>query len=318
MAHVYLDWNVFDRIEKKESFDAEQKAIYNKIEELILEGKIICPYSNAHINDLLRGYFKNPEFIPTHLETLQRLTNGLSVVQYWGNSNVAWRYRNLQEFFSEALEEKKNVAPSFTKLLDFEELPSFDHIYEAMRKTPIPSNFKELYKANSVFSLLFPRTKTEMNELSLAEDLYDFAINSNKDYSIYKALRTYVNQSSAKLKSKKAIIGIEKSIGTPTYLNLVEAWEKHAPKTKTSDNPAYDKIINTYCKLDFVGVKSDDKFENMIDDALHVFYGAHCNYFVTRDEKCHYKASETYHKLGIETRALKPSEFVYNISLLLK
>ena len=54
----------------------------------------------------------------------------------------------------------------------------------------------------------------------------------------------------------------------------------------------------------------------MIDDALHVFYGAHCDYFLTIDDKCYYKAAETYYKLGINTKALKPNEFVNNLGVL--
>jgi len=97
----------------------------------------------------------------------------------------------------------------------------------------------------------------------------------------------------------------------PTYLNIDDAWEKYAPKNKTSDNVAYQKITETYFKIDFRGYKSDEKFSNMIDDSLHVFYGAHCDYFITIDDKCHYKAAEIYHKLGIETRVMKPDEFIY-------
>ena len=77
------------------------------------------------------------------------------------------------------------------------------------------------------------------------------------------------------------------------------------PKNKTSENSTYQKITDTYFKIDIKGYKSDERFSNLIDDALHVFYGAHCDCFITIDDKCHYKAAETYHKLGIATKALK-------------
>ncbi|MBK8369547.1 MAG: hypothetical protein IPL10_19780 [Bacteroidetes bacterium] len=72
MKHVYLDWNVFDKIEKIQELEDSDKKIFSKIEQLIIDKQIICPYSNAHINDLLRGYYKNPEFIPAHLDTLKK------------------------------------------------------------------------------------------------------------------------------------------------------------------------------------------------------------------------------------------------------
>jgi hypothetical protein len=46
----------------------------------------------------------------------------------------------------------------------------------------------------------------------------------------------------------------------------------------------------------------------MFDDSLHTFYGAHCEYFVTNDERCKYKAEQTYKKLNIRTVVIKADE----------
>ena len=70
MTYVYLDWNVFDRIEKKDNLEVEQRDKFSKIEQLLIDNKVISPYSNAHINDLLRGHANNPTYIPKHLKTL--------------------------------------------------------------------------------------------------------------------------------------------------------------------------------------------------------------------------------------------------------
>lgn len=186
---------------------------------------------------------------------------------------------------------------------------------EMYRFIHVPSNFKEIYKAAPIFNLMFPQTKSEMNMLALMEDIYNFSNNAKKDYSLYKSLNTYINQSKTKLKQQKDLFkGINKDL--PSYLESDKFWEEYAPKNKTSDNPAYQKITDTYFRIDFKGYKSDARFSNMIDDALHVFYGAHCDYFLTIDDKCHYKAAETYHKLGIMTKALKPTEFVNNLGIL--
>jgi hypothetical protein len=312
MTYVYLDWNVFDRIEKKDNLSEEQRDVFSKIEQLISDCKIICPYSNAHINDLIRGHSNNPNYIPKHLETLKRLTKNLCIVQYWGNTQTTWHYRDVAEFFNSALEDKEVTVKPFSKLMDWDETGLFNKRLDILRLTPIPSNFKEIYKANPIFNLMFPRTKTEMNMLALCEDLYDFSTNATKDYSLYKSLRIFINQSRVKLKNQRKMLKeIDKGISElPTYLNLDDAWEKYAPKNKTSDNPEFQKITDTYFKIDFRGYKSDEKFSNLIDDSLHVFYGAHCDYFVTIDDKCHYKAAETYHKLGIATIPMKPNEFI--------
>ena len=312
MTYTYLDWNVFDRIEKKNYLDEEQRNLYSRIEGLIADNKIICPYSNAHINDLLRGHSNNPSYIPKHLETLKRFTNNLCIVQYWANNQVTWHYRDVEEFFHSALDDKDIAAKPFTELIDLDEAGLWQKQLDLFRIIPIPDNFKEIYKANPIFNFIFSRTKTQMNMLAMCEDLYDFSNNAKKDYSLYKSLRTFVNHSRAKLENQKEMLkGIDKGMSElPTYLNNEEIWEKYAPKNRTNDNPAFQKITDTYFKIDFRGYKSDDKFSNMIDDSLHVFYGAHCDYFVTLDDKCHYKATETYRKLGIDTKAMKPIEFL--------
>jgi hypothetical protein len=312
MIYVYFDWNVFDRIEKKDTLEKSQREVYSKIEQLILDKKIISPYSNAHINDLLRGYSNNPSFIPNHLNTLMRLTNMLCIAQYWGNSKTTWHYRNVEDFFNEALEDNGVVAKSFCDLIPFNGGGLVDQLHALLRSTPVPENFKEIYKASPIFELMFFRTKKEMNLLSMCEDLYDFSNSIKKDYSLYKSLRTYFNQTKAKLKNHQNFFTqIDKGTrDIPKYLDFDESWEKYSLKTKTSDNTEYQKITDTYFKIDFKGFKSDDRFSNMIDDSLHVFYGAHCDYFITLDDKCHYKAAETYHKLGINTKAMNPTEFV--------
>ncbi len=208
MTYAYLDWNVFDRIEKKDNLDAEQRDAFSKIEQLIIDQKIISPYSNAHINDLLRGHANNPTYIPKHLETLNRLTQNLCIVQYWGNTQTTWHYRDVNEFFNSALNDKDVTSKPFTELLDLDETTAglWKAQLELLRAIPVPNNFKEIYKASPIFNFMFPRTKTQMNMLAMCEDLYDFSNNAKKDYSLYKSLRSYVNQSYAKLKNQQKML----------------------------------------------------------------------------------------------------------------
>lgn len=319
MKHVYLDWNIFDKIEKLETLKESEKIVFSKIEQLITDGQIVCPYSNAHINDLLRGYFNNPDFVRIHLETLKRLTNGLCIVQYWGENEVTWHYRDVDEFFNSGIKDNENIFRSFGDLA-IDEWGLMKIHFTLLKATPVDPKFKEAYKSSPIFSLMFPRTKTQMNLYAMCEDLFDFYQNMNKDYTLYRNLRTYINQTKAKLKNEaKKLSKLENEvINPPSYLNFDEMWEKYTPKTKTYENSKFQRLTDTYFKIDMKGYKSDEKFSNMIDDSLHVSYAAQCDYFVTIDDKCHYKATETYHKLGIETKALKPVEFVNSLDLILK
>lgn len=312
MTYAYLDWNIFNKIEK------ESDIIYSQIEQQILHDKIITPYSNAHINDLVRGYEKNPNYIQGHLATLQKLTKNLCLVQYWGEKNTRWHYRDVFEFFNSALEELGTSPKSFSDLFkSFEDnIPELSTLWEMqlslLHSQKMPEGFKDLFKENPAFGLMFPRTKREMNALAFCEDLYEFATNSKKDYSVYKALRNYVNQSRLKLKNQPGLFKqLDKNMeNLPAHLNFDASWETYSHKSKITDNPMYQKITNVYQKIDFKGYKSDEKFANLIDDSLHVFYAAHCDFFITIDDKCMYKAIKTYEELKIKTKVLRPEEFL--------
>ena len=96
---VYFDLNIFDRIEKKDSLNQVESRIYSDLENLIINEQIIVPYSNAHLNDLFRGFKKNPNFIVGHLDNIQKLTNNLCICQYWGRKETTLHYRDIKEFF---------------------------------------------------------------------------------------------------------------------------------------------------------------------------------------------------------------------------
>ena len=313
MIHAYLDWNVFNRIEKK------VEPIYQQIEQFILENKINIPYSNAHINDLVRGYEKNKDYTKGHLSTLSRLTNNLCIVQYWGQRNTIWHYRDVSEFFNSSLEDIETTTTSFSNLYSSylkDDIPEVHSLWQMqlslLRSQSLPFEFKQVYKDNPVFDLIFPKSKVEMNMLSFCEDLYDFSYRAKKDFALYKTFRNYINQSRIKFKEQPKIYRqLDKTMaGIPNHLVYDTIWEKYTGKNKVTDNTKYSQITNTYLKIDFRGIKSDEKFANLIDDSLHVFYGAHCDYFITLNKLCKYKAIETFKELKIKTIVLAPNEFL--------
>lgn len=312
--HVYLDWNIINNIEHKNTIPESDRIIYERIEQLIINKTIIVPYSNAHIHDLLRGYEKNKNYISGHLSIIERLSKNLCIVQYWGNEITTWHFRNVNDFFYSILEEKDSQSKSFKDLLSWDETILKDLLFQTLESMPIGRNFKNIFKENPVFSKIFPISKVKPNILSLCEDIYNISIDSNKDYSIYKALRNYINASKTKINTQqKHVLKTVELEPNRALFNLEEHFEKYTSTHKSGDNPAYHKLIMTYCKIDMRGFKSDDKFSNLIDDALHSFYGGHCEYFITIDEKCRYKASETYKELKIETVVMNPVEFIAEV-----
>jgi hypothetical protein len=72
--------------------------------------------------------------------------------------------------------------------------------------------------------------------------------------------------------------------------------------------------MSLFTKTDLKGYSSDERFANMIDDGLHCFYVAHCDYFVTIDRRCSDKSKRVYKTLKISTEVMNPDEFINNIS----
>lgn len=317
MIYAYLDWNIFNRIEKIDSeSDSSQKNIYSAIESAIHQGTIISPYSNAHINDLHRGYLKNPDYIENHLSIIEKLSNNLCIVQYWGEKQAKWHYREPKEFFNSTIEDSDHVAESFSQLFNFENEPLIK-LYGQMknnllRMQSVDEKFKEIYKVDPIFNLIYPRTKVEMNMLALCEDLYDFSYRIKRDYILYKNFRKFLNQFRLKFPQyQKLLQNIQNNvIGSPKHLTWDDLWEQAKPTFKESSNPSYDKIIDLFTTTDLKGYRQDERFANLIDDALHTFYGAHCQYFVTIDGRCYDKARLVYQKLKIPTQVMKPEEFI--------
>jgi hypothetical protein len=94
----------------------------------------------------------------------------------------------------------------------------------------------------------------------------------------------------------------------PRHLEPIDILEAYTSNNKTSNNLMYSKVIELFFKYDLIGYKSDGHFNNMFDDALHSFYAAHFDFFVTNDERCKYKAEKTYEKLKIHTIVIRIDE----------
>lgn len=298
---VYIDTNIFDRLEKIEQLEEFEKEKYQKLYDLIINGKISVPYSNAHLNDLFRGYLKNPSYIEKHLSTLDAFTKDLCICQYWGDNKVLWHRRNIREFFESKKSDSEDEAQTFEELIkDFPHM----QITMAMKKlNPLPAQMKKGFK-DPMFAAIYPLSKIHNTEAALVEDIFNLNIKLKTDYGFYKSLKNYLIQN---IKSNSILL---KSIpkenkDTPPHLSFLDDAFEVLKDNYTGENQQYSKVINTFIRQDFEGFKTDAQYNNMFDDAMHTFYASHCDYFITNDDKCHYKAQKTYEQLNINTKVIK-------------
>ena len=306
--NVYFDLNIFDRIEKKDTLSELENEIYNELENLILENKIVVPYSNAHLNDLFRGFQKNPNYIDGHLENIERLTKNLCICQYWNRKESTWHYRKIKEFFNEKKTEWEFESNSFEELFKDSGLPN---LFLPFKFIELQKEWKLGYSQDPMFGVMFPKSRIENTVYSLMEDIYNFQLALKSDYSLYKNFKAYLIKSISKLKNNKEYM---KSIrqnfkDLPKHLDIFEISDLYAPKENYLENRNYSKVLDTFYKYDLKGYKTDANFNNMFDDSLHTFYAAHCNFFVTNDDRCKYKAEKTYERLKVKTIVIRANEY---------
>jgi hypothetical protein len=315
LSLIYLDWNIFNKLEHLSELNTQEIDDYIYIDAIISNKSFITPYSNAHINDLVRGYAKDPSYTPGHLLNITRLTNNLCLTQYWGEQQVRWHIRDPKEYLEATIEEQDTTATSFSTLFSSFDSPIITAANElrntVFKLTRVPEAFKKIYTLNPIFNSIYPRTKVDMNLLALCEDIFEFSRKIKTDYTLYKNYRKFMNDSKTKFPEYiKMFNNMETGvIGKPKYLTWDEMWDDVSPNTSTSSNAKYDQIIRLFTTTDLKGYRQDERFANLIDDALHCFYAAHCKYFITLDARCYDKAKLVYNKLDIETIVFTPTEF---------
>lgn len=305
---AYIDLNIFDRLEKIDRLDEVEKPHYQELSSMLMDKTLTTAYSNAHLNDLFRGYQKNPNFIDGHLANIKSYTNNLCICQYWGQNDVTWQYREIRDFFDEKLTDWEFEPNSYEEL--FEDEPLLKSTVALYKLIPLPPEFKKGYSAEQFWGIMFPLSKIQNTQYALQADIFNFQSRLKSDYGLYKSFRSKLLTSLNRVKNNKEII---KSVQTnlkdiPKHLELMDIFDAYTPNNKTSDNIMYSKVHDVFFKYDFAGYKSDGHFNNMFDDALHTFYASHFDFFLTNDDRCKYKAEKTFERLNIKTKVLKIEE----------
>ena len=302
--NVYLDTNIFDRLEKIERLDETERENYQKLYNLINSGKITVPYSNAHLNDLFRGYLKNPEYINGHLSALDAFTKDLCICQYWGDDKALWHRRNVREFFESKKSDFEEDSQTLAELIKGNS--HMEQTIERKKRVPLPPKMRKGFK-DPMFASIYPLSKIYNTEAALVEDIFNLRIKLQTDYAFYKSLKNYL------IKNGKDNAELLKSVPKENtdiapHLKLLDKASELLKDNYTGENQQYSKVIDTFFKQDLVGFKTDGQYNNMFDDAMHSFYASHCDYFITNDDKCKYKAEKTFEKLNIETKVIKIAE----------
>lgn len=324
MIKIYLDWNVFTTLNQIQNIEnQEEKIIFETMLNIVTntEAKIVVPFSNAHLNDLMKSYKKGErERVYQALNFISLVTQNVCLSQYWNEQNSKWHIRNPNEYFESLLEdEEENSLISIESITSTLSEYGMGNIFEMYKLIPHNINFEQFEDSNIPFLSYLKRAQTENSMYAVIEDVFEIFNEIKNNPSAYNELRSSFTDN----------IKLDPNVNNVS--NVIELLDKTMPKTmlnksftelyvendrtETSKNKDYSKITGIFMQLDFVGYGSDklnekNKYDNLFNDALHCFYGAHCDFFITSDKKTIRKTKAVYQSEEINTLVLKPREFI--------
>ncbi|MCW3085114.1 MAG: hypothetical protein JWP12_2480 [Bacteroidetes bacterium] len=312
MIRVYFDWNVFTELKQKKSAEEPFVAINSIIQNN--KNKLLFPYSPAHLRDLQRGFNKTEKsnaYIYDDLLFLEEISQNYCLYVDSKDKNVRYDIINATEYFDVITVEKEKdytFDELFTLDSDNSFLTKFKTISTGIDINSIPDKYN---KVKSMFANL----SEENNIYSLMKDIHNITSSPEAMEKAYKSARNLaiegmkINGQQKQWESPFDSIEniLAKAPKKQTFHQKVEESLKIANKDK--ELTRFDYFTNYYISLDTYGYYGDDKFPNLIDDAIHAFYGAFCEFFVTKDDNTYHKTKAVYEKLKIGTIVCKPDEF---------
>lgn len=333
MIKIYLDWNVFTSMMNFEKIsNLSSRETFWKLKQYLelREDNILIPYSNAHLNDLMKSYYKGDhEKTKESIEYISLLTKDLCLTQYWNEENAKFHYRNALEFFESNIEDEK----SGLKFKTFEDvlkpLKEFglDKIFDIYKTIPHNMDIEQMEKHSPLLASLFPRSKKENNMYASILDTFEMFQKFKNNPVTYNQLRNLFKDG----------IGIGSNINT--FQNVIEQLDEYLPKTMLNKsfnelyeennqknylrNKDFERLTGVYMQLDFVGYKTDtltdkNQYDNLFNDAQHCFYAAHCEIYITNDNKNYKKTKAVFQSEQILTQVMKPLEFVNYVEEIIK
>jgi hypothetical protein len=319
MIRVYFDWNIFTNLK------LGYKNPYNSINHIIENYKdnVIFPYSPVHLSDLKRGYSESAltrQKTSIDLELLHRIS--LDHCFYFESKiqNVITTIYNPVEYFEEMVKANSDFEFDLESFLATDDSNPISQLLGGhlnyMKAIQTGIDLKSIATSNQMRETLaemFPNLSLDDSIYNLLKDVSNIIGKPEFFSSIYKSIRN-TSVTDMKINTNPLEWGnpieyldkiLVKSGVNKTFRELIET----TMSTKTDTKSHFDYFIKYYISLDTFGYHRDSKLPNLIDDATHAFYGAHCDFFVTEDNNTYHKAKAVFENFNISTQVVKAAEF---------
>jgi hypothetical protein len=308
---IYLDTNIFSNI--------RNNIEYTDLRNIILNTKDCHTYffSNAHLLDLKQDLtdekYKDLDFIEIIVENNY-------LCKTWGGPTSCYLSTPIQAFNS--LEVDNTINPDDLNWVIND--PLFQNKIKETKKQfeslhiEIPEHI-DMPESLKIYLENIRQQTQNFNILKLIKDGIQFYNSINTDPLIYKELRRFI-------KEHKELIFKENSLITETdideifnnsffkaeFLDYIEK-NIHVEFIHYSDKMYYIFLL-AFFTLNILGLDSEKnkkaRFKNTFIDSLHVYYSGLCDVLVTEDEGIIEKGNIIFKKFNIDTKILKPQQFV--------
>jgi hypothetical protein len=313
---IYFDKQIFSHL-----FKQEQDKYCSLLPKLYkaVNNNLFC-YSHAHLLDL-KNDSTNIKF--AELEFMETLVADNYISYHGIEKKTSFYLARPSETFASEINTAENI--DITSLLskdsdDLSELEKMrrDGIVNAMSN--IRSNFGLLNPLELPYSSFKPEDAYFLGDLpidQLSGYFKELLDKMEDDKSIYKRIRNasdkYLNDGKyiADPGNSKFNQELKESLLGKTFLDFVE---KNLNPDGDKHISRYDFYINAYCILDLLGICKEPaksvKFNNMLNDGIHSYYGAYTDMVVSDDMGFLKKTKILYRLLGIETKVCHIDEFM--------
>ncbi|MBP6532205.1 MAG: hypothetical protein KA285_02920 [Bacteroidia bacterium] len=316
MIRIYLDTNVFNkaRTRNEKEFENFWTKLFANSDELLYV------YSKAHLLDLLKDKTNN-KF--ADLDFISKLAKDNYMSVEGDDEIMTFQKINARDAFNSQINHDYFDDSPFSSLMN-DSIFSENSTLAQLMKIKLPINFPKFEGITdnqiSLINKIFPLGKSEISIMDILETFQSFYQEiSNKHNPTFKEMRRM------SIEALNFQIGNEENVDFDSILkesalkkDLSELVESIISNNKSLKNTRYSFFTTTYLMLNIFGLDNENlrksNFLSTIHDAQHVFYGAHCDYFVTEESKMALKARGLYKKFNISTRVLTLNQFMNSIN----
>jgi len=321
MIRIYLDWSVISNLKKEE---------YAAIKNFIAANKqhLQFPYSPAHFSDLMKSYRPDTEnkYFQEDLAMLEYLSE--NYLLRWEGENTEGLIATPRNYLEEFLKTDKNpidIEKLFDELDDELSFPIFSSLKSLLHSFPMGAISTS--SNENIIKMLSPNFQADTSFWDFMKNITNFSNRLLGDKIAYKGLRQLSWDNGLKLSADAGnwdfteVIDRVNLFMSKLPLNSTQSWtfldlvKSSFPNKKEPIN-SFEFHTTAYLCLDMMGYKSDklpkptDSMQNILNDAQHSFYAAHCDFFVVQDKGLAAKTKVLFEELKISTTVISPSEFI--------